>query len=112
MDALQHTSHEKQRPRCSAAELNDLKTHSQRVFNDVDCWSMVLPAPGALVLDVRCLGALRVAVLVGRRTMHRGLLDVYRVRFVVYRRHRGDVVLELAEEGRTGGQSQVRWMKE
>lgn len=70
---------------------------------------MVLLALDALVLDVRRLGALRVVVLVGRQ---RGLLDVYGVGLVVFRRHRGDVVLELAEVGRTGGQSQVRWMRE
>lgn len=70
---------------------------------------MVLLALDALVLDVRRLGVLRVVVLVGRQ---RGLLDVYGVGLVVFRRHRGDVVLELAEVGRTGGQSQVRWMRE
>lgn len=73
---------------------------------------MVVLALDALVLDVRCLGALRVVVLVGRRTRQRGLLDVYGVGLVVFRRHRDDVVLELAEVGRTGGQSQVRWMRE
>lgn len=69
----------------------------------------MLLALDALVLDVRRLGVLRVVVLVGRQ---RGLLDVYGVGLVVFRRHRGDVVLELAEVGRTGGQSQVRWMRE
>lgn len=69
----------------------------------------MLLALDALVLDVRRLGALRVVVLVGRQ---RGLLDVYGVGLVVFHRHRGDVVLELAEVGRTGGQSQVRWMRE
>lgn len=69
----------------------------------------MLLALDALVLDVRRLGALRVVVLVGRQ---RGLLDVYGVGLVVFCRHRGDVVLELAEVGRTGGQSQVRWMRE
>lgn len=63
---------------------------------------MVLLALGALVLDVRCLGALRVDVLVGRRTRQRGLLDVYGVGLVVFRRHRGDMVLGLAR-GRKNG---------
>lgn len=71
----------------SPAELNDLKTHSQRVFNDIDRWSMVLLALDALVLDVRRLRALHVVVLVGRRTRQRGLLDVYGVGLVVFRRH-------------------------
>lgn len=48
---------------------------------------MVLLALGALVLDVRRLGALHVVVLVGRRTRQRGLFDVYGVGLVVFRRH-------------------------
>lgn len=48
---------------------------------------MVLLALDALVLDVRRLPALHVVVLVGRRTRQRGLLDVYGVGLVVFRRH-------------------------